>query len=104
MIPNVTTEVAFDSTPDDPTPTWTDISAYVKRCSPSHGRENELEDFSPGTNTIVLRNDERRFDPTFAAGPYFGNLHPYRRIRQYVNGPLIGTEFWGDFEAGADGT
>jgi len=104
MIPNVTTEVALASSPDDASPTWTDISAYVKRCSPTHGRDSELEDFSPGTNTIVLNNTDRRFDPTYAAGPYYGNLHPFRRIRQYVNGPLSGIEFWGDFEAGADGT
>jgi hypothetical protein len=104
MIPNVTTEVAFASTPDDASPTWTDISAYVKRCAPTHGRDNEFREFDPGTNALVLRNDDRRFDPTYAAGPYYGNLHPWRRVRQYVPGPLIGTEFWGDFEAGAAGT
>jgi hypothetical protein len=104
VIPKVVTEVAFSTDPGAALPTWTDISAYVKNCNPDHGRDDEYADFAPGTNQIVLNNNDRRFDPTYAAGPYYPNVVPNRRIRQYVSGPLLGIEFWGDFEAGADGT
>lgn len=103
MIPPVITEVAFTTDPGS-TPTWTDISAYVKRSAPVRGRDDEFGDFGPGTNQLTLDNRDRRFDPSYTAGPYYGNLLPMRRLRQRIAGNQIGTEFWGDFEQGADGT
>jgi hypothetical protein len=45
------------------------------------GRATEFDTFQAGTMTVVLSNLDRRFDPNYAAGPYFGNLLPMKRIR-----------------------
>lgn len=49
--------------------TWTDVTEYVQGVSIQRGRSNELDDFSTGSATIVLENNDRRFDPEYAAGP-----------------------------------
>lgn len=60
---------------------WTDITAYVRSFRVSHGRQNELGTFEAGTGFVELNNADRRFDPSYAAGPYYGNLRPMCRIR-----------------------
>jgi hypothetical protein len=60
---------------------WTDVSAYVRDLSTKRGRNNELDSFSPGTMSVTLSNADRRFDPEYAAGPYFGAVTPSRPIR-----------------------
>jgi hypothetical protein len=60
---------------------WTDVSAYVRDLSTKRGRNNELDSFSPGTMSVTLSNADRRFDPEYAAGPYFGSVTPSRPIR-----------------------
>jgi hypothetical protein len=62
-------------------PVWVDISADVRSWSTSRGRGRELERFQPGRATIVFANRERQYDSVNAAGPYFGNLKPMKRIR-----------------------
>lgn len=86
-----TVEVAFASTPLAVSPTWTDVSAYV-RAIPlvSRGRRSEYDDFGPGTLQVVFDNRDRRFDPDHASGPYFGNLLPMKRIRVTVGVPAVG--------------
>jgi len=60
---------------------WTDVSAYVRDLSTKRGRNNELDSFSPGTMSVTLSNADRRFDPEYTAGPYFGSVTPSRPIR-----------------------
>lgn len=62
-------------------PTWTNVSQWFMSISTNRGRSSELDDFQAGTCTVVLENRDRRFDPTHAAGPYFGNLLPRRQIK-----------------------
>ncbi len=82
--PTVVVEFAPMSTPLDETPTWVDITQYVRN-EPSirinRGRPSELQAFSAGTMTLTLSNRDRRFDPSHAAGAYFGNLIPGKQIR-----------------------
>ncbi len=82
--PTLKVEIAFVSDPLDTTPTWTDVSIYVRR-SPglviSRGRQSELDQFSAGYCKLTLSNRDRRFDPSHAAGPNFGNLLPGKPIR-----------------------
>src|SRR4051812_10986829 len=99
-MPPVVTEVAFTTDPGATSPSWTDISAYVKSSSPTRGRDSEFDDFGPGTNSLRLNNKDRRFDPSYTAGPYYGYLLPMRRVRQYVDGPLTGLEWWSENEVG----
>lgn len=43
--------------------TWTDITTYVRSCDIARGRARPLEAFQPGTCSVVLDNDDGRFDP-----------------------------------------
>ena len=80
-----TVAIEFSPTTDplDP-PVWVDITdrarfddgVRIKR-----GRSSELDDFQAGTASFTLDNRDRTFDPTHAAGPYFGDLKPLRRFR-----------------------
>ena len=79
-----TTEVAFATDPFAATTTWTDVSDYAhvdRDLSTRFGRNLETDTFSAGTLSLTLDNWDRRFDPTNAAGPYYGLLLPMRRIR-----------------------
>lgn len=62
-------------------PVWEDITTHVKSITYRRGRQRLLDRFETGTATIVLDNRDRRFDPTYTAGPYFGQLLPMRRFR-----------------------
>ena len=76
----VIVEVAFTTAPAD-TPSWEDISDYVRSFSIRRGRSSELDTFSAGTASLVLNNDDRRFDPIYTSSPYYPDVVPMRRIR-----------------------
>lgn len=76
-------EVSFDFT-NDPTSavtTWTDITPYVVSYKRDPVRTNEFDQPGPCGAQLVLRNDDGRFIPDNATGPYFGGLLKYRRFR-----------------------
>lgn len=80
--PRLLTEMAFE--PFGQALTWLDISAYV--AAPAgftidRGRSGELDEFNVGHATLTLRNENGRWDPENAGGPYFGNLKPRRQLR-----------------------
>lgn len=68
-----------------------DISPYVKSLSINRGRSDEFESFRAGTCTIVLNNNDRRFDPINDASPYWDSttgksgVTPRRRV-QIISG------------------
>ena len=79
---SITVEVAFASTPLATSPSWTDITDYVRDVpSVFRGRTDEYGDFAPGYAVVVLDNRDRRFDPDYAAGAYDPNVLPMRRIK-----------------------
>lgn len=98
----ITVEVGFASAPSVSVAatTWTDISAYVVSIDTGTGRDTEVDTFTAGTATFVLKNSDRRFDPDHVSGPYYGNLKPMRRIRLRV--AYSGTTFdeWSGFVDG----
>ena len=61
--------------------TWTDVSSYVRGVQINRGRSTELDSFQTGAATVTLSNRDRRFDPEYASGPYYGSLTPLRPIR-----------------------
>lgn len=75
------TEIALTTKPTE-TPVWVDVSAYVTGWAFTRGRQFELDAVSSGSYSAVLRDDDRRFDPSYTSGPYYGNLKRMRRIRQ----------------------
>lgn len=82
---SVVVEVAFADDPLATTPTYTDVSAYVREV-PSIFRGTTSEDagVAPGRAVIVLDNRDRRFDPDYSSSSYAPNVLPMRRIRVSV--------------------
>ena len=80
-MPTLVVQVAFVSDSLDTTPTWVDITAYVRACSIRSGRTNELDEYQTGSCSLTLDNRDRRFDPLYASGPYYGNLKARRQCR-----------------------
>ena len=87
--PDPTVEIAFGYTWQDPSPTWTDVTGYVDfnpGLSVRTGRSKELDSFQAGTCGFTLVNNDRRFDPLYDAGPYYGQLLdrvPVRIVLEY---------------------
>lgn len=79
--PVVKVEIAFTQGPYVASPTWTDITTYVRDISIRRGRTDEFQDFDAGTASLTLDNRSRLFDPTYTAGTYYGNLVPRRQIK-----------------------
>lgn len=63
--------------------TATDVSSYTRSVSVSRGRSDEIAQFTTGNSVVVLENRDRRFDPLYSQGPYFGFIKP--RIRLVVS-------------------
>ena len=86
-------QVAFGFGPYDADPLaldWVDITDSVLEVAVTRGRESEFDDFPASTATIVLRNDEREWDPLNSAGTYYGQLLPNVPIR--ILGDFGGTD------------
>jgi hypothetical protein len=73
-------EIAFDDGPYVVSPTWTNVTAYVREMTTDRGRTDDWGTFD-GSASVVLSNRDRRFDPFNTAGPYYGKLLPRRQIR-----------------------
>jgi len=80
---------------------WTDVTAFVRSVDTKRGRNNELDDFSTGTAQLVLSNADRRFDPEYSAGPYYGAVTPGRALR--IRGSYNGGTTYGIFFGWIDG-
>lgn len=61
--------------------TWTDVSADVRSLSIRRGRSSELDRFTTGSASVVFGNADRKYDPEYSAGTYYGKLTPGRPIR-----------------------
>jgi len=73
--------IAFNDGPYVASPTWTDITTYVRQINIQRGRTDELSNFESGNATVVLDNRSRIFDPFYTAGTYYGKLLPRRQIK-----------------------
>jgi len=79
--PTPIVEIAFTDGPYVVSPTWTDVTSYVRGMEISRGTNDDWNLVADGLANVVLSNRDRRFDPFNASGPYFGNLLPRRQIR-----------------------
>lgn len=77
----VTLEIAFATNPGVAEPAWVDVTEYLYGFEIRRGRQHELDRTEAGTCTIVLKNDDRRFDPSYTAGPYYPNVRPMNKVR-----------------------
>ena len=65
-----------------------DISSYVKDIYIDRGKKVEQGNTPAGTLDITLNNEDKRFSPTYGAGPLFGKIRPWLpvRVRATVTG------------------
>ena len=70
--------------------TGTDVAQWAQTITINRGKSSLLdEEFNAGTCTIELLNTDRRFDPLYSSGPYYGNLKPGRRVQVLADGVTI---------------
>jgi hypothetical protein len=74
-------DAGLTSTPVSTTATWVDVSDRVVSFTTRRGRNDELDLYTAGTAVLRLDNRDRSMDPTYALGPYYGQLTPRQRIR-----------------------
>lgn len=84
-------EMAFGYEPLDDDAQWEVVTAYVRGFDISRGRNSEFTTYGPGTVSIALDNRDRRFDPEYTSGPYFGQLNPMVPVR--VQATYSGTTY-----------
>jgi len=72
--PTLLVDVAFSNNPLDASYTWTDISARVRSFTWHVGRQDLLQRSEVGEGELVLKNQNRAFDPTNTASVYYPNV------------------------------
>ena len=106
-MPNQLVEIGFDQivpggnwfTLDDPTKgvldntsyllagfAYYDVTEYVTDIEVSRGKADDIGTISAGELVVQLNNRTRAFDPTYEAGPFYGNILPKRLVRYTSNG------------------
>ena len=87
MTATVKVEIAFASQPDDATQVWTDVTDYLVTSagiSITRGRSDARASIDPGRLALTLDNADGRFTWGNAAGAYYPNVIPRKRIRVTV--------------------
>lgn len=84
-ITDITVEAGFGSTMFTASPTWTDITAYVRRLTTSRGRTSLDGRFRTGTGTLILDNRDGRFNPDNTSGAYYPDVQIGVPIRVTLN-------------------
>ena len=79
-LPVIQVRVAFASDPFDAAPVWTDITHDVQSITTKRGRQTELARMEAGTATIRLKNHQGNYWPNNAAGAYFPNVLPGKKV------------------------
>jgi|TARA_R110000824_G_scaffold390897_1_gene588357 hypothetical protein len=69
---------------------YTNLQEYVLSATIRRGRVRELEEYSSGTCTVVLDNQDGRFDPNNSSSPYAGNIKPGKLLRIKITDPTTG--------------
>jgi len=90
-MPAVGVFIAWTDTPYTVSPAWTEISQYVRSVNIRRGRQDDLQQFGPGTASLVLDNTQRLFDPFNSASPNYANLKPRKQVKIVAN--WNGTEY-----------
>jgi hypothetical protein len=79
--------IAWATEPFNPSPTWTDVSAYVRfeaSLSMNRGRQDNISAIQAGTLTLTVDNSDGRFTAGLSTSPYAPNVKIGRRIQVNV--------------------
>jgi len=63
-----------------------DVTSRVRGFSIRRGKSRQLDNYQAGQVTVTFSNNDRAFDPTYAASPYYGQVIPKRELRITSNG------------------
>jgi hypothetical protein len=66
-----------------------DVSSFFRAFNITRGKSRELDKFQAGQATVSFNNNDRTFDPTFLASPYFGQIEPRRQVRITVDTEIV---------------
>jgi hypothetical protein len=79
--PTMIVQAAFGYGATDPLPVWTNISSYVRTFTWQRGKQNELNQLTAGTGTVILNDPNSHFDPSNTASPFYPNVKPGLPVR-----------------------
>lgn len=82
--------------------TFYDITDDITSISISRGKSRQLDRYNSGSASIVLNNLDRKYDPLYEQGPYFGQIIPRRPIRISVNDERVFTGSIDDWDLSYD--
>jgi len=68
-----------------------DVTDSVKSIAIRRGKNRQLDEFDAGLANVVFDNNDRTFDPEYAASPFFGQIIPKRAIRISSGGQRVFT-------------
>jgi len=83
-LPTLLVEIAFTTTPDDPSPVYVDVTQWVRALSGisiTRGRPDEHGEVQPSKCSLTLINSDGRFTPGNTSSPYYPNVKKGRKIR-----------------------
>lgn len=60
---------------------WEDLSADLISGNTIRGRQSALDSYQAGTCSVILANEDRTYDPTYAASPLNGHILPMKRVQ-----------------------
>lgn len=60
---------------------WVDVTADFQQGYTKRGRQAELDKYTTGTASLQFINSNRKYDPTYAAGPLYGYLDLRHRMK-----------------------
>lgn len=64
------------------------VTEYVRSANITRGKSRELDRYDAGQASVEFNNSSRAFDPTYTAGPFFGQIVPKRRLRITMDGEV----------------
>jgi hypothetical protein len=79
--PTAIVSIAFDDGPYVVSPTWTNVTSYVRELTIDRGTDDDWNLVASGAATVTLSNTTRLFDPFNTSGTYYGKLLPRRQIK-----------------------
>jgi hypothetical protein len=86
-LPTLLVEIAFTTTPDDPSPVYVDVTQWTRALSGvsiTRGRQDEHGEVQPSKCNLTLINSDGRFTPGNVNSPYYPNVKKGRKIRVSV--------------------
>jgi hypothetical protein len=89
--PTAIVSIAFDDGPYVVSPTWTDVTSYVRDMTIDRGTDGDWNFVASGSASVTLSNLTRLFDPFNTAGTYYGKLLPRRQIK--IEASFSGTTY-----------